>query len=61
VRGEFVEMPGLTLTFPQAERLWGSSMMSAGRSSTRSSVANFSADIRRHDCARRRGEISCGF
>ena len=23
VRGEFLEMPGLTLTFPQAERLWG--------------------------------------
>ena len=22
-RGEFVEMPGLTLTFRQAERLWG--------------------------------------
>ena len=23
VRGEFLEMPGLTLTFAQAERLWG--------------------------------------
>ena len=23
VRGEFLEMPGLVLTFPQAERLWG--------------------------------------
>jgi hypothetical protein len=23
VRGEFLEMPGLHLTLPQAERLWG--------------------------------------
>ena len=23
VRGEFLEMPGLSLTFSQAERLWG--------------------------------------
>jgi hypothetical protein len=23
VRGEFLEMPGLRLTFPQAQRLWG--------------------------------------
>jgi hypothetical protein len=23
VRGEFLEMPGLSLTFAQAERLWG--------------------------------------
>jgi len=23
VRGEFLEMPGLSLTFPQAQRLWG--------------------------------------
>jgi hypothetical protein len=23
VRAEFLEMPGLMLTFPQAERLWG--------------------------------------
>ena len=23
MRGEFLEMPGLVLTFPQAERLWG--------------------------------------
>ena len=43
VRGEFLEMPGLVLTFPQAERLWGSSRISAARSSTRSSGRNFSA------------------
>jgi hypothetical protein len=23
IRGEFLEMPGLTLTVPQAQRLWG--------------------------------------
>jgi hypothetical protein len=23
IRGEFMEMPGLQLTLPQAERLWG--------------------------------------
>jgi hypothetical protein len=23
VRGEFLEMPGLSLTIPQAQRLWG--------------------------------------
>ncbi len=31
VRGEFLEMPGLMLTLPQAQRLWGMERELCGR------------------------------
>jgi hypothetical protein len=57
IRAEFVEMPGLTLTLPQATRLWGLSAAQSQRLLSDLVAAGFlmvdsRGSYRRHNCPR---------